>query len=78
MNSELQLPPFVYRILPWIAAFAFFMQSLDTSILNTALPTMAKDLNESPLNMQSAVICYALTLALFIPCLLYTSDAADE
>jgi len=48
MNSELQLPPFVYRILPWIAAFAFFMQSLDTSILNTALPTMAKDLNESP------------------------------
>lgn len=74
MNSELQLPPFVYRILPWIAAFAFFMQSLDTSILNTALPTMAKDLNESPLNMQSAVICYALTLALFIPVSGFLSD----
>ena len=74
MNSELQLPPFVYRILPWIAAFAFFMQSLDTSILNTALPIMAKDLNESPLNMQSAVICYALTLALFIPVSGFLSD----
>ncbi|WP_294912438.1 MFS transporter [uncultured Gilliamella sp.] len=74
MNSELQLPPFVYHILPWIAAFAFFMQSLDTSILNTALPTMAKDLNESPLNMQSAVICYALTLALFIPVSGFLSD----
>lgn len=74
MNNELQLPPFVYRILPWIAAFAFFMQSLDTSILNTALPTMAKDLNESPLNMQSAVICYALTLALFIPVSGFLSD----
>ena len=74
MNSELQLPPFVYQILPWIAAFAFFMQSLDTSILNTALPTMAKDLNESPLNMQSAVICYALTLALFIPVSGFLSD----
>jgi EmrB/QacA subfamily drug resistance transporter len=74
MNSELQLPPFVYRILPWIAAFAFFMQSLDTSILNTALPTMAKDLNESPLNMQSAVISYALTLALFIPVSGFLSD----
>ncbi|OTP84206.1 MFS transporter [Gilliamella apicola] len=74
MNSELQLPPFVYRILPWIAAFAFFMQSLDTSILNTALPTMAKNLNESPLNMQSAVICYALTLALFIPVSGFLSD----
>lgn len=74
MNNELQLSPFVYRILPWIAAFAFFMQSLDTSILNTALPTMAKDLNESPLNMQSAVICYALTLALFIPVSGFLSD----
>ncbi|OCG21126.1 MFS transporter [Gilliamella sp. wkB108] len=74
MNSEIQLSPFVYRILPWIAAFAFFMQSLDTSILNTALPTMAKDLNESPLNMQSAVISYALTLALFIPVSGFLSD----
>lgn len=74
MNSELQLPPFVYRILPWIAAFAFFMQSLDTSILNTALPTMATDLHQSPLNMQSAVICYALTLALFIPVSGFLSD----
>lgn len=74
MNSEFQLPPFVYRILPWIAAFAFFMQSLDTSILNTALPTMAKDLKESPLNMQSAVICYAITLALFIPVSGFLSD----
>jgi EmrB/QacA subfamily drug resistance transporter len=74
MNSELQLPPFVYPILPWIAAFAFFMQSLDTSILNTALPAMANALNESPLNMQSAVICYALTLALFIPLSGFLSD----
>ncbi|OCG00469.1 DHA2 family efflux MFS transporter permease subunit [Gilliamella sp. wkB112] len=74
MNNEIQLSPFVYRILPWIAAFAFFMQSLDTSILNTALPTMAKDLNESPLNMQSAVISYALTLALFIPVSGFLSD----
>ncbi|MWP47061.1 DHA2 family efflux MFS transporter permease subunit [Gilliamella sp. Pas-s27] len=74
MNSESQFSPFVYRILPWIAAFAFFMQSLDTSILNTALPTMARDLNESPLNMQSAVISYALTLALFIPVSGFLSD----
>ncbi len=55
------------KLMPWIAAIAFFMQSLDISILNTALPTMAKDLNESPLNMQSAVISYALAVALFIP-----------
>lgn len=69
MNSQLQ-PTFstsTYKMLPKIAAMAFFMQSLDNSILNTALPTMAVYLNESPLNMQSAIICYALALALFIP-----------
>lgn len=33
----------------WIVAFGFFMQSLDTSIVNTALPSMAKSLGESPL-----------------------------
>ena len=27
--------------LPWIAAMAFFMQSLDATILNTALPAIA-------------------------------------
>ena len=28
----------VKRILPWLVAVAFFMESLDTTILNTALP----------------------------------------
>jgi MFS family permease len=34
--------------LPVIAAMAFFMQSLDATILNTALPDIAKSLNHSP------------------------------
>ncbi|PAV02432.1 MFS transporter [Arsenophonus sp. ENCA] len=53
--------------LPVIAAMAFFMQSLDATILNTALPEIAKSLNHSPLAMQSAVISYTLTVALLIP-----------
>ncbi|EBX5145160.1 MFS transporter, partial [Salmonella enterica subsp. enterica serovar Newport] len=44
--------------LPWIAAMAFFMQALDATILNTALPDIARSLNHSPLAMQSAVISY--------------------
>lgn len=43
------------------------MQSLDATILNTALPEIAKSLNHSPLAMQSAVISYTLTVALLIP-----------
>jgi MFS family permease len=37
---------------PWVVAIAFFMQSLDGTILNTALPAMAQDLAEDPLRMQ--------------------------
>nr|ACC86992.1 MtpE [Edwardsiella tarda] len=50
--------------LPWIAAMAFFMQALDATILNTALP---RSLARSPLVMQSAIISYALTVAMLIP-----------
>jgi EmrB/QacA subfamily drug resistance transporter len=61
------LDPTTKRLLPWVVAIAFFMQTLDGTILNTALPTMAKDLGESPLRMQSVVIAYMLTVALLIP-----------
>ncbi len=62
------------RWLPMLLAIAIFMQMLDTTILNTALPTMALDLKESPLNMQSAIIAYALTLALLMPLSGYLAD----
>lgn len=54
-------------ILPWLAAIAFFMQTLDTTILNTAIPSIALSLQTSPLGMQSAIVSYALTVALLIP-----------
>ena len=53
--------------LPWIAAMAFFMQALDATILNTALPAIAVSLERSPLAMQSAIISYTLTVAMLIP-----------
>nr|WP_241879561.1 MFS transporter [Psychrobacter sp. PraFG1]UNK06381.1 MFS transporter [Psychrobacter sp. PraFG1] len=55
------------KFLPYVLAVALFMQILDATILNTALPEMALALGESPLKMQWAVISYALTLAIFIP-----------
>ena len=60
--------------LPVLLAIAIFMQQLDATILNTALPAMAKDLRESPLNMQSAIIAYALTLAIMMPMSGFLSD----
>ncbi|HEZ0475110.1 TPA: MFS transporter, partial [Neisseria meningitidis] len=60
--------------LPLLLAIAIFMQMLDATILNTALPEIAADLNESPLNMQLAVISYTLTVALLIPLSGYLAD----
>ncbi len=55
------------NILLWLVAIGFFMETLDSTIVNTALPSMAKSLGESPLLMQSVVIAYSLTIAIVIP-----------
>jgi EmrB/QacA subfamily drug resistance transporter len=55
------------RMLPWLVAVAFFMESLDTTILNTALPAMAAALHVVPLSMKSVLTSYTLSLAVFIP-----------
>ena len=51
----------------WIVAFGFFMQALDTTIVNTALPSMAVSLNENPLHMHSVIVSYVLTVAVMLP-----------
>ncbi|WP_175773642.1 MFS transporter, partial [Paraburkholderia phenazinium] len=43
-------------VMLWVVATGFFMQTLDATIVNTALPSMAASLGESPLRMQSVVI----------------------
>ncbi|OXA98804.1 MFS transporter [Flavobacterium oncorhynchi] len=64
----------IKKVLPIILATSIFMQMLDSTILNTSLPSIAKDLHESPLDMQNAIISYVLTLALFMPVSGFLSD----
>ncbi len=56
-----------HKPLLWLVSLAIFMQMLDSTIVNTALPAMARSLGESPLQMQSVVFSYALAVATFIP-----------
>lgn len=51
----------------WTVAFGFFMQALDTTIVNTALPSMAQSLGTSPLHMHSVIVSYVLTVAIMLP-----------
>jgi EmrB/QacA subfamily drug resistance transporter len=51
----------------WIVAAGFFMQSLDTTIVNTALPSIANSLHVAPLAMQPVVVAYTLTMAMLTP-----------
>jgi EmrB/QacA subfamily drug resistance transporter len=55
------------RLVPWLVAVAFFMESLDTTILNTAVPAIAAALKVAPLSMKSVLASYTLSLAVFIP-----------
>ena len=65
--NKTQIPESTKKMLPIILATAIFMQMLDSTILNTSLPSIARDLDESPLKMQNAIISYVLTLAIFMP-----------
>jgi EmrB/QacA subfamily drug resistance transporter len=55
------------RLLPWLIAVAFFMESLDTTILNTAVPAISAALHVGPLSMKAVLASYTLSLAVFIP-----------
>ncbi|MCB1502956.1 MAG: DHA2 family efflux MFS transporter permease subunit [Bauldia sp.] len=54
-------------LLPLIVACALFMENLDSTVLATALPAIAKDFGASPIHLKLALTSYLLALAVFIP-----------
>ena len=56
-----------FRLLVLLVSIGFFMQALDTTIVNTALAAMAQQLHENPLQMHSVVVAYVLSVAVCIP-----------
>ena len=55
------------RYLPWLVATALFMEQLDATIVNTAIPSIAASLGVTPLSLKSVVTSYILGLAVGIP-----------
>jgi EmrB/QacA subfamily drug resistance transporter len=54
-------------ITPLIVACALFMENLDSTVVSTALPTIAKAFKENPVHLNLAITSYLLSLAVFIP-----------
>ena len=57
----------VKRYLPWVVATTLFMEQLDSTIVNTAIPAMAVSLHVAPLSLKAVVTSYILSLAVCIP-----------
>src|SRR5450755_3501607 len=57
----------VKSYLPWLVATALFMEQLDSTIVNTAVPAMAASLHVTPLSLKAVVMSYILSLAVCIP-----------
>jgi EmrB/QacA subfamily drug resistance transporter len=65
--SQLGKPLPLRILVPLIVACALFMENLDATVLSTALPAIAHDLREDPIQLKLALTSYLLTLAVFIP-----------
>ena len=55
------------HFLPWVVATALFMEQMDSTIINTAVPAMAASLHVAPLSLKAVVASYILSLAVCIP-----------
>ena len=50
-----------------IVAVALFMENMDSTVIATSLPAIARDLGEDPIALKLALTSYLLSLAVFIP-----------
>src|ERR1700760_3970897 len=62
------------RVAALIVACALFMQNLDSTVIATALPNMAKAFGADPVHMSVALTSYLLALAVFIPASGWVAD----
>jgi EmrB/QacA subfamily drug resistance transporter len=62
-----ETPTPAQRILPFIVGCALLMQMLDSTVVITALPAMARDLDSDPISMNITITSYLIAVAMFVP-----------
>ena len=63
-----------YLISALTVACALFMENLDSTVIATSLPAIAKDLHEDPISLKLALTSYLVSLAIFIPASGWAAD----
>jgi EmrB/QacA subfamily drug resistance transporter len=61
-------------LLPMIIGAALFMQTLDSTVITNALPTMARSLRQDPVTLNLAITAYLLSAAVFLPISAWVAD----
>jgi len=56
-----------YKNTPVIIALALFLETIDTTVLNTAIPSIAHNFKVDPVDLKVALISYLISLAIFVP-----------
>jgi EmrB/QacA subfamily drug resistance transporter len=72
-HPPMQSPPYD-RVVPLIVATALFMENMDSTVIATSLPAIARALGTNPLALKLAVTSYLLSLAICIPASGWTAD----
>ena len=62
------------RLTALVVACALFMQNLDSTVISTALPAMARAFGADPVHMNVALTSYLLSLAVFVPASGWVAD----
>ncbi len=63
-----------YLITALTVACALFMENLNSTVIATSLPAIAKDLHEDPISLKLALTSYLVSLAIFIPASGWAAD----
>jgi EmrB/QacA subfamily drug resistance transporter len=55
------------RLIPWVIGIAMLIDTLDSTIVSVAIPSIAQSFNINPIDLKIALTSYLLSLAVFIP-----------
>lgn len=61
-------------MIAFVIALSFFMEAVDTTVINTAIPAMSRSFGVDALDLKIALISYLIGLAIFIPISSWLAD----